>query len=55
MQYEEYKAFMFSQIYKPESIMRLVKIPETVLKYRCFERYENGVKKEDNYWKESFL
>lgn len=50
---EEYRKMILSKKYTPKSIMKKIEMPTSIYKYRCFYRYENGIKKEDPYWKES--
>lgn len=53
MRDDEYRNLILSNKDTPRSIMKKINMPSSIFKYRCFERKEDGIIKEDPYWKES--
>lgn len=53
MRYDEYKGSILNNDITPREIMKKIKMPSSVFKYRCIAREKDGEIIEDPYWKES--
>lgn len=53
MRYNEYKGLILNNEITPREIMKKIKMPSSVFKYRCIAREKDGKIIEDPYWKES--